>query len=370
MRLRQKPLIVLSTFIALLIISGIILMYKGNDAIALAISQKEGILTAEQIKLSFDSVSGRMVNEAVKEGQEVHKGDILMQLDDTDVNLSIQKTQAQIAQLDAQINSTQGTIAIDYAKADTDEQQSFNEIDKQRAALQSAKSTYANKQLDYGRKQSLVNIGAISKSDFDDATTNLQTAKAEVDQQQEALNKLLSGVKDTGDTTSLNLPTIAQQRQEAANKNNDVDSLIQQKQQLIVQLEELKVQKERLTLKAPEDGKIIKIIAKQGEMISANTPVILLETTRCYYDIYLSEDQIANLQEGDTITGKTVANKLPVEGTIRLIAQAPGFADLKQTREKGQADLSAFQVRIYTTTTDKIKTGMTIGVSDDEFTKR
>lgn len=368
--MRKKSLMTIGVFIFLLIISGVILMYKGNDAVALAIANKEGILTAEQIKLSFDSVSGRMINENVKEGQEVHKGDVLMQLDDTDVSLSIQKTQAQIAQLDAQINSMQGTIAIDYAKADTNEQQSFNEIDKQRAALEAAKSTYANKQIDYERKVSLVNIGAISKSDFDNATTDLEVAKANVNQQQEALNKLLSGATDTGNTQNINLPTIAQQRQEAANKANDVSSLEQQRQQLLVQLEELKVQKERLTLKAPEDGKIIKIIAKQGEMISANTPVILLETKRAYYDIYVSEDQAANLHEGDTITGKTVANNLSVDGTIRLIAQAPGFADLKQTREKGQADLSAFQIRIYIEPTDEIKPGMTIGVSDNEFTKR
>ena len=55
-------------FIALLIVSGIILMYRGNDAVVLAIQKKEGILTAEQVKLAFDSVSGRMINEAVTEG--------------------------------------------------------------------------------------------------------------------------------------------------------------------------------------------------------------------------------------------------------------------------------------------------------------
>lgn len=41
-------------------------------------------------------------------------GDILMQLDSTDVDLDIAKTQAQIAQLDAQIQSMEGTIAIGF----------------------------------------------------------------------------------------------------------------------------------------------------------------------------------------------------------------------------------------------------------------
>ena len=38
-------------FIALLILGGIALMYKGNDALALATEKKEGILTAEQVRM-------------------------------------------------------------------------------------------------------------------------------------------------------------------------------------------------------------------------------------------------------------------------------------------------------------------------------
>ena len=65
-------------FIALLILGGIALMYKGNDALALATEKKEGILTAEQVRMSFDSVSGRLAEEAVKEGDVVKKGDVIM----------------------------------------------------------------------------------------------------------------------------------------------------------------------------------------------------------------------------------------------------------------------------------------------------
>lgn len=85
-----------------------------------------------------------------------------------------------------------------------------------------------------------------------------------------------------------------------------MEALIEQKKQLEVQLKELEVTKSRLTLYAPEDGKIIKILAKQGEMISANTPVVLLESNRRYYDIYISENQVANLAEGDTIMVKVL----------------------------------------------------------------
>ena len=361
---KSKPARVGIVFIALLLIGGIVLMYEGNDAVALATKQKDGILTAEQVKLSFDSVSGRLVNEAVKEGQFVKKGDIIMQLDSTDTDLVIEKLKAQIAQMDAQINSTNGSMGVSFFRADTNETQSFRQIDQQRAAVNSAQATLRNCQLEYDRNAALVETGAVPQSSLDNARMSLDVAQANVIQQEQLLQKLLGGAAE-----GQGLPTIEAERQSAANIANDVEALRQQKRQLEVQLKELEVAKERLTLRAPEDGKILSVLAKQGEMVSPSSPVVLLESSRAYYDIYVSEEQAANLHEGDAITGTTVAGEKKVTGTIRLMAQAPGFADLKQTREKGQSDLSAFQVRIYIDPQEGVIPGMTIGVTDRELNK-
>ncbi len=359
---RRKAIRAGILFIALLLISGIVLMYRGNDAVFLAAQKKDGILTAEQIKLSFDSVGGRLINEAVREGQEVTAGQIVMQIDPTDTDLSIEKLKAQIAQLDAQINSTAGNMRVNLFRADNDEQQSFRQIDSQRGAVASAQATLSNAELDYRRKADLFKEGAIAKAQLDDATMTLNVARANVQTQQQLLDRLLAGVTDTGATDSLSLPTIAQERASAENIQYDVAALTQQKKMLEVQLKELEVAKSRLTLHAPEDGKILSILQKQGEMISPNSPVILLETRRIYYDIYLSEEQAVNLREGDEIFCRTVADDKKVRGTIRLLTQAPGFADLKQSREKGQADLSAFQVRIYIDEPESVLTGQTVTV--------
>lgn len=370
MNLHQRTIRLGLFFIAVLAISGALLMYKGNDAVAMGLVKKEGMLTTEQVKLAFDSVSGRMLEECVKEGQEVKKGDIVMVLDSTDVDLSIEKTKAQIAQLNAQIQSQQGAIRIGYSQTDTSEEESRRAIDQQRAAVASAEATRHNEALNYQRMSALAEQGAISRSELDNAYMALQVAEANVLQQKQGLFRLLGGAVDTGVTDSMTLPSIEEARQTIMNKENDVEALMQQKRQLEITLQELYVQKERLTLRAPEDGKILTILAKKGEMVSPSTPVILLESKRYYYDIYLSEKQIGSLYEGKSLTGHTVADNREVAGTIRLITQAPGFADLKMTREKGQADLSAFQIRIYTAPNQNILPGMTIEVDDDEFLAR
>ena len=359
---REKAKKFAMIFIGIIVLSGILLMYTGNDALVLATEKKEGILTAEQVKVSFDSVGGRLIKENVKEAQQVKKGDVLMVLDSSDMDLAIEQMEASIAQMDAQIKSAAGNVEISYSQADTDEQQSFRQIDQQKAAVASAEATYANSQLDYRRMSGLLASGAVAQQELDNAKLAMDVAAANVSQQREMLNRLLAGTSYTGDTDSLSLPTIAIQRQTAANKLNDVESLRQQKKNLEAQLKNLKLNKERLTLRAPEDGKILKILAKEGEMVAANTPVILMESTRCYFDVYISEKDLGNYKEGDNLTVEAVATEKEFEGNIRLLTKAPGFADLKMTREKGQSDLTAFQMRIYVDAQEGIVPGMTMGV--------
>ena len=133
-------------FIALFIVAGLVLMYTGNDAVVLAVRQKEGILTAEQVKMSFDSVSGRLVREAVQEGDEVKAGDIIMELDATDNTLALARIDAQLAQIEAQIAGRSTSMGISMQQVGTNETQTFRQIDAQRAAVDSARATQRNRE--------------------------------------------------------------------------------------------------------------------------------------------------------------------------------------------------------------------------------
>lgn len=378
MALKKKTVMVGFIFVCLLCLGGLTLIFTSHDAVAIAIEKKEGILTAEEVKLAFENIGGRLIIKQVQESQEVKKGDALMVLDSTDVDLAIQRLETQIKQTDAKIGQMNGSIAIGYAKTATAEEQTYRQIEQQKSALDAAKATYDNQLLTYNRKKALADSGAVSPSELDSAQAALDVASANVNQQQSMLNKMLAGsnaggkrqVLENGNASNIYLPEIDQQRQTVANNQYGVQELLQQKQNFLVQLKELQVKKERLTLKAPEDGKVLKIIAQVGEMIAPNAPVILLETRRQYFDIYVDEAAAAKLCVGDQITGRTVANTKTITGAIRLITAAPGFADLKMSREKGQADLAAFQIRIYVEPSEGLLPGMTIEVKQDAFSKR
>ena len=65
MGLRRKVSLMLLSLVLVLFVGGGLLLYKGNDAVALGIEKKGGILTAEQLKLSFDTVGGRIIREEI-----------------------------------------------------------------------------------------------------------------------------------------------------------------------------------------------------------------------------------------------------------------------------------------------------------------
>lgn len=351
-------------FLFILVAGGLVLTFLGNDAISMSRRQKEGILTAEQVNLAFQDIGGRLILENVKEGQLVRQGDLLMQLDSTDTDLAI-------ARLQAQIRQSKGSIDIGLERADTEEEQAYRSIEQAKKGYDAATATFANKELYYRRMEDLQQQGAVSQLELDNARMDLDVCRADMIKAERLLNELLAGtgkadreqVWATDNAAGIYLPLIDQERRSLQNDRYNVESME-------VELRELQVQKERLNLLASEDGRILKIIAKQGEMVAVNAPVILLESRRLYYDIYVDEKTAAILREGDTVIGEAVADGRRVPGTIRLLTAAPGFADIRMSRERGQADMASFQVRIYIDPDADILAGMTIRVSDDELHKR
>lgn len=67
MNMHSKPVKIGLFFLGLIAVCGLVLLFKGNDAVAMAKEKRDGIVTAEQIKVSFDSVNGRLLKENVKE---------------------------------------------------------------------------------------------------------------------------------------------------------------------------------------------------------------------------------------------------------------------------------------------------------------
>ena len=363
----------LLTMFSLLIISSTLIYFGSRgDATTIAKSIKSGVLTADTVDVSFENVGGILINRDIEESQIVRKGEVLMVLDDTDTAISIERIKASIEAQKALISSKQNEIEIKKANVDLEELTKWKEIEQLKQSLTASESANILAQKQYKRANSLVSTRSISASDYDSANSqNIQASAAKT----QALRKLQAAIygatdeqverlKKTGSAKGMTLLSIKNERLQIDNMQNDLDNLKAQLKQTEAQLKQEEVNYRRLTLKAPCDGKILKILYQQGELVSPNSSGLTIETNRKYFDIYVSEDQVLKYQKGSQVKVHCVATDSELTGTVRFATAAPSFADLRMTRERGLGDLTSFQVRIYVDSKD-VLTGMTMEVRDE-----
>ncbi|WHY20149.1 HlyD family efflux transporter periplasmic adaptor subunit [Paenibacillus sp. G2S3] len=121
---------------------------------------------------------------------------------------------------------------------------------------------------------------------------------------------------------------------------------------------------------APEDGSVNRIVVKPGDQVQQGMPMAVLQKNNFYTDLYIQESEIQKLEVNQSIGVHFPYLDHPAEvtGIVTSIAAAPQFASLRMSREKGQADLSMFLVRIAMDANAELLPGMTAEVKLDEIT--
>lgn len=287
-------------------------------------------------------------------------------------------------------------------------------------AEKSAQQTVDFVQKNYDRLANLFNNGLVSQAELDkaknelnNAQSRLETAKTQVEtaknqaeaaktqveaaqnqteatkkqveiaqngvaQQQAVLEKMQAGptseereqAKVATERAKVGLTKAQQAQQDVQNNAFNIDLLLKQKQSMEVQLESLQVQKDRMTLKAPVDGKITRIIPKVGENVGPGSPVVMMETDQLYFELYVDEHQVSKFKAGESVPSHVVALNKDVKGTTRFVTSAPQYASIRMSGEKGQSDVSTFLVRIDVKRTPELLPGMTVEVDLGEAAKR
>lgn len=212
--------------------------------------------------------------------------------------------------------------------------------------------------------------GALAQSDFDALKAAAVSAREGLSSAERALDAACVGAREedrqklshTGSAEGMRLDAVVNARQAAENRRISLESLKAGREASAAALEQLKVNQSRLTLKAPEKAKVLEVLYEKGELVSPNAPAVLLESERLYFDSYVAENKVKGFQEGAKVTCWSPALNQNVRGTVLSVTAAPDFADLKMVRERGQADLTLFKVRINVEPAEGLLTGMTLEV--------
>lgn len=308
-------LIVISTYTALHI-------HQAKLEKAASVVSNTGYIEAKSVNTGF-KVAGRIDKIFVEEGDQVKKGQIIAQLETTEIEAKLKQSEGAMEAATAKHTEAQEAISL---QSDTTASQ-----------IKAAKADYDIKKLSYKRIEDLFAQGAVSQQKRDEALAAMDAAEA-------TWQSAVASEKQVSIRTSeANAAAGAMTQAEGAR-------------------DEAQAYLDNCYLKAPCDGIITLSTMEEGEMVSAGTPVFeITDLVHTWVEINVPENKIGQvqLQQKAIVTVDSYPNKV-FKGKVVWINDAGDFAVKKAISEMEQHDIRTFKVKI-TIPNNKmeLKTGMT-----------
>ncbi|HLP88828.1 MAG TPA: ABC exporter membrane fusion protein [Nostocaceae cyanobacterium] len=302
----------------------------------------------EIIKLAA-TISGegsRVEKLLIEEGDRVQSGQVIAILDHRD------RLQAELTEAQAEVKVAKANLAVIQAGAKPGEiaaqqatiarltAENRGDIDSQTANIDRLEAEVLNAQTEQERYQKLYTEGAISASQLDSkrlilatAQKNLQAAQAQFKRTQLSNQQQLQAAKAT-------LEKIAQVP--------DVD-IAAAKAQVI--RAEARVKKAQVNLaqayvRSPQNGQILEIRTRPGELVSSDGIVLMGRTNQMYTVAEVYESDISKVQPGQRV--RVLSDVLPLElsGTVDRIGLQVRRQNVINTDPSSNVDNRVIKVHI------------------------
>jgi len=332
-----------------------------------------GNLELTQVDLSF-KVAGRLTELNVREGQWVKKGDVIAKLDAATLGQQLDRDQATVAasqsdyqQLETSIAYQKATIESDIAARVADEAQAQAKLDellagsrKQEiqqgdAGVSDAKAANDMAKSDWDRAQTLFKNEDISRAQYDQAKSKLDSTAAQLRQSQERLAMLQEGPRKEEIAGARAALAHSQAALDQA-KANRID-LKRKEQELEARQADIaknraqagmtKTQIDDTVLVAPIDGVVLVKPAENGEVIAAGTTVVSIgDLDHPWLRAYVNETDLGKVKLGETVKLSTDSypNKT-YTGRISFIASDAEFTP-KQIQTKEERVKLVYRIKV------------------------
>ena len=285
-------------------------------------------------------VSGRVTSVLVVDNQAVEANDVLIQLDSSPLEITLNRARAQMAVIRTELES----LRADYGETVVQEQ------------LAKDKVRYLDRR--YKRQRKLLKQGLSSEEKHDEAKHDLQVARREVQIIEQRVQRVLA--------------------QLAGNERLPVD---QHPRYLTAQTtyDQAAVDLKATTIRAPASGIVSNMKLQVGEYAQAGKPIFsLIENQPIWIEANLKETQLTHILPGQQAT--IVADAYPDkvwESVVGNIAPATGaeFSILPPQNASGNWVKVVQRIPINLVITDQaggpqLRAGMTVSVRIDTRRKR
>ncbi|EKF74380.1 HlyD family secretion protein [Alcanivorax hongdengensis A-11-3] len=232
-------------------------------------------------------VSGTVVTINAEDTDRVNAGDVLVQLDDTDARVALEKAKANLAQAVRQVR------------------QLYDQAEQLKATVSLRQASYQQARRDYQRAEDLQKVRGISTQDYQHAQTSLQTARAGY---LEAKSQLAASQAAVGDTTLASHPQVMQAKS---------------------QLRQAWLTLQRTRIVAPVSGYVAQRGVQVGQQVQpGNKLMAVVPLEQVWVDANYKETELTNVRIGQPVelTADLYGSDHTYHGTVAGLAAGTGNA--------------------------------------------
>ena len=297
-----------------------------------------GHVEATEVRLAADA-GGRVLTLAVKEGDRVAPGQLVLTLDTRDVELAMQRAKAEQSQAEAQLR-----LVMASARPE-DVRQAEAQIAAARGDFAAAQSELAGAQQDLDRFETLLQNNSGSRKQRDDAATRRDVAR---DRAATAVSRVRSAEEPLA-------------RLRAGARKEEVEAARTRVAATAVQIATFEKQLGDTKLIAPVAGIVTERLVEAGEMIAPRAPaIVIVDLDHAWADVFVPEPAIPRLKVGQAATIFTDAGGAGIAGTISYISPKAEFTPRNVQTAEERSKL-VYRIRIAVDNTEGVlKQGMPV----------
>lgn len=343
---------------------------NGNTGNRILVS---GNLELTEVDISF-KIPGRLTERLVNEGDWVKKGDLIARLDPVQLQRQKVRDQAIVSSARSNYEQLQTSIAFQKATLESDiaaRRAELNEaqakldellngsrrqdIQQSEAAAADAKAQLELAQQDWERAQRLFKDEDISRQQYDQARTKLQSAQAMLRQAEERLSLVKEGPRQEDIAAARAQVAGAQAAVKTAEANRL--EVRRKEQELSARRAEIERSRAQVTISesqlsdtdvyAPIDGVVLVKSAEVGEVLAAGTTVVTIgDLEQPWLRAYVNETDLGRIRLGQQV--KLTSDSYPGKayaGSISFISKEAEFTP-KQIQTKEERVKLVYRIKI------------------------
>ncbi len=269
-------------------------------------------------------VGGRILTLTVKEGDRVHPGQVVMTLDTRDVQLAIQRAQAERDAAAAQLR-----LVMAGARAE-DVRQAQAQVETAQAELAGARTELEAAEQDLMRFETLLANNSGSRKQRDDAATRRDVARDRVASAQ----------------SRVRAAEEAHARLKAGARPEEIEAARARVAVTSAQIATLEKSATDASIESPVGGIVTEKLVEVGEVIAPRSPaLVVVDLDRAWADVFVPEPVVPKLTIGHSATIHTDAGGPGIAGTIGYISPKAEFTP-RNVQTADERSKLVYRVRI------------------------